>query len=142
MSATKTSAAFTWASGSSTTSGTTNAISTAGLYAAAIYASIVQVGNGHHGCNVHCQPKSRWVDLLRRPDLHRGDCRGNLHAGTDPARPDLRERVTITYVAQPVGTSTTATFQLGEVTGVLAMALYGRWQTKPPPGTQIDSTPR
>ena len=73
--------------------------------------------NGHHGCNVHCQPKSRWVDLLRRPDLHRGDCRGNLHAGTDPARPDLRERDDHIF-AQTVGTSSTATFQLGEVTGV------------------------
>ena len=92
MAATKASATFTWASGSATASGTTNAINTATLYAAAIYPSIVQVTTATTAASFIVNQSPDGSTYYRRPDLHHGYRWGHVHTRPDPARPDLRER--------------------------------------------------
>ena len=117
MSATKTSAAFTWASGSSTASGTTNAISTAGLYAAAVYASIVEVGTASTAASFVVNQSPDGSTYYAGQTYTIGTAAGTYTPGPIPLDPTCVS-VTITYTAESGGTSSTATFQLGEVTGV------------------------
>jgi phage-related tail fiber protein len=119
MSATKASAAFTWASGSATTSGTTNAISTSTHYADAIYVKVVVVGT----------PTSSFTfQIAQSPDgstYYPGQSfaaplvAGSYYFGPPQTSLDPTcESVELIYVAQSGGTSSTLTAQIGELTAL------------------------
>jgi hypothetical protein len=116
MSISKSSSSFTWASGSSTSSGTTNSISTSSDYAQQVFVSIVQVGTATTAASftVQCSPDgSTYYNLT------------TLTAGVSAATynwivdiPVTAESVQIVYSAESGGTSSTLTGQLGQVTSV------------------------
>lgn len=119
MAATKASAAFTWASGSATASGTTNAISTATHYADAVYVKVVVVGT----------PTASFTFVVQQsPDgstYYSGQTySAPLAAGTYYFGPPFLsldpscQSVQIVYTAQSGGTSSTLTAQIGELTGL------------------------
>jgi hypothetical protein len=113
MSVTKAATTFTWASGSSTASGTTNPISTATHNADTIYGQLVQVGTATTAATIQVQESpdgsTYWsppTKLITFP----------LAAGTYPFQiaVDLTAQdVQVVYTAQAGGTSSTLTMQLG-----------------------------
>jgi hypothetical protein len=116
MAATKSASSFTWASGSSTASGTTNPISCSTDYVQEVYVSIVQVGTASTAANFYVQ----WS-----PDGSTYYSGQTYTAPTSAATtnwviavPVTAEDVQIVYAAQSGGTSSTLTAQLGQVTGV------------------------
>ena len=117
MAETQSSASFTWASGSSTSSGTTNAITTTGLYAKSVYASIVQVGTATTAATFTIQQSPDGSTYYSGPTYTIGTAAATYTPGPIALDPTCAS-VQIVYTAQSGGTSSTATFQLGEVTGV------------------------
>jgi hypothetical protein len=116
MAATKSSATFTWASGSATASGTTSPISCSADYLQEVYVSIVQVGTATSGASFAVQSA---------PDGSTYYSSQTYTAGTSAATytwviavPVTAESVQIVYTAQSGGTSSTLTAQLGQITGV------------------------
>ena len=119
MAATKSYAAFTWASGSATASGTTNAISTSTYYGASVYVKIVTTGTAtvaatfivqqspdgsiFYGSRVYSSPLAAGTYLF-------GPQEGLTLA------PDCQS-VQIVYTNQTTGTST-LTAQVGYISGV------------------------
>lgn len=116
MAATKGNAAFTWSSGSATTSGTTSSVDVSGYDAAAVYVQVVVAGT----------PTTSFTFTIQQsPDgstFYGGQTfSAPLAAGTytfgppfltlDPATVAVR----IVYTAQSGGTSSTLTAQLGYV---------------------------
>jgi hypothetical protein len=116
MAASKSASTFTWASGSSTSSGTTNPISCSTDYIQEVYVSIVQVGTATTAASFSLQ----WS-----PDGSTYYAGQTFTAGTAAATytwtiavPVTAEDVQIVYTAQSGGTSSTLTAQLGQLTGV------------------------
>ena len=116
MPATKTYTAFTWSSGSATTSGTTNAINTAALYAASVYAFITQVGTATTPAAFTIQQSPEGVNYFPGPTYTAGTAAGNYSwiIALDPTCTSVK----IVYTSQAGGTSSTLSPELGEVTGV------------------------
>src|SRR5208283_1823945 len=116
MPTTKGATAFTWASGSSTTSGTTNPLETSVStdYAGAVWATLVQVGTATTGA---------WIQIQESPDggttwylLPTKLVSFPLAAGTYSVAIAIEptcKGVQVGYGAQVGGTSSTLTMQLG-----------------------------
>lgn len=120
MAATKAATTFTWASGSATTSGTTNPITTsvATDYAGAVWGSIVVVGTPTVAATVQIQESPDASTYYSPPTKL---FTAGLTAGTYSfaiALEPTAKAVQLVYVAQTGGTSSTFTAQLGEVTAV------------------------
>jgi hypothetical protein len=116
MAASKSASSFTWASGSATASGTTNAISCSTDYVQEVYVQIVQVGSATTAASFTIQ----WS-----PDGSTYYSGQTYTAGTSAATytwviacPVTAENVQVVYTAQAGGTSSTLTAQLGQMTGV------------------------
>jgi hypothetical protein len=116
MAVTKSATTFTWASGSATASGTTNAITCSADYIQEVYVQIVQVGTATTAATFTVQ----WS-----PDgstYYSGQTytapTGAATTAWAVAVPVTAESVQIVYTAQSGGTSSTLTAQLGTVTGV------------------------
>jgi len=116
MAATKSGSSFTWASGSATTGGTTNAMSCLTDYVQEVYVSIAQQGTP-------TTPASFFIQWS--PDgstFYSGQTYTSpLAPGTTTwvvAVPVTSESVQIVYAAQSGGTSSTLSAQLGQVSGV------------------------
>lgn len=107
---------FTWASGSSTTSGTTVAINTTSDYAQQIYLSIVQVGTATTAASFTIQTSPDASTFYSLTTMSAGTTAGTYQWVIDV--PITCEAVQIVYSAQSGGTSSTLTAQLGQVTGV------------------------
>lgn len=119
MATTQTVTSITWASGSSTTSGTSNAISTSGSYAATLYGSIVVVGTATSAATVQVQesPDGGTTWYASPTKLFTA----GLTAGTYPLEIALEPTTTgfrVVYTAQTGGTSSTFTAQLAQVTAI------------------------
>ena len=118
MAATKSAAAFTWASGSQYISGTTNSISTSTDYIQTVYGKLVQVGPATTAATVQVQdspdgstyyspPAKLWVAPLAAGTYY-------FEVAVDPTA----ESTQVVYTAQSGGTSSALTMQLGQVTGI------------------------
>lgn len=119
MPITKTTTSFTWATGSATSSGTTNPISVTGDYAQQVYVGIVQTGTATTPASFTVQVSpdggTTWYNLT------------TLTAGTVGSTtpyqwiidvPITAESVQVVYSSQAGGTSSSLTAQLGQVTAV------------------------
>lgn len=114
LSITKGSAPFTWASGSGTAGGTTDAKDITGDDVAQVYYSLVQVGTPTTAPSftVQVQPagSANWYSLATvTPALLAGTYQNVIEV------PLSAGRVQIVYTAQAGGTSSTASFELGYV---------------------------
>ncbi len=114
MAASKTSASILSAV---TTTQTSNPVSTAALYAATVYASLVVVGTPSASATFQIQISCDGTNYYN----YGGAYQATLAAGTyqwvialDPTAVDVQ----IVFTAQTGGTSGTFTAQLGEVTGI------------------------
>lgn len=115
MAASKSCSTFTWASGSSTSSGTTNSISCSGDYVQQVYVSIVVVGTPTAAASFVVQWSPDGSTFYGSPAYAT-----SLAAGTYPWTIDLpstAQAVQIVYTAQTGGTSSTLTAQLGQLSG-------------------------
>jgi len=120
MKPTKAYTSLTWASGSATASGTTNAVSTATDFYDALWGQVVVAGTPTAAASIQVQetvdgttywssPVKTWTASV-------------LVAGTyqfgpipiDPATSDVQ----VVYTAQTGGTSSTLTMQLGQITQI------------------------
>lgn len=119
MAATKSNAAFTWASGSATTSGTTNAISTSTYYAESLYVKVVVVGTPTTSFSFVIQQSPDGTNFYSGPTFNAPLVAGTYYFGPPQLSlaPDC-ESVQIVYTAQAGGTSSTLTAQLGYISGV------------------------
>ena len=116
MPETQSSATFTWASGSATASGTTNPITTTGLYAKTVYIAIAQVGVPTTGATFTINQSPDGTTYYAGPTYSPG-----LLTAFPPwiiMLDPTCAAVTITWTAQAGGVSSTLTAQLGEVTGI------------------------
>ena len=117
MALTKTYTAMTWASGSATSSGTTNAVDVSGSYASEVYVQIVVVGTATTAA-------SFTVAFSADTTNYRGSV-GPFSAGTAAstykfvvAVPPGASDVEIVYTAQSGGTSSTLTADVSRVTAL------------------------
>jgi hypothetical protein len=118
MAETQSSATFTWASGSATASGTTNAITTTGLYAKTIYGQIVVVGTATTAATIQVQESPDGSTYYSIPTkVYTAGLAAGTYPFQIPCDPTCAS-VQVVYTAQSGGTSSTLTMQLGEVTGV------------------------
>ncbi len=118
MAATKTSATLSssWASGSTTTSGTCTAVSTATHYADTIYLTLVQVGVATTAATFTIWQSPDGTNYYAGPTYSAG-----LTAATytwEIALDPTCQSVQVAWTTQSGGTSSTITIQLGEITGV------------------------
>jgi hypothetical protein len=112
------SASFTWASGSATASGTTNAITTTALYAKTVYGQIVQVGIATTAASIQVQESPDGSTYFSPPTkVYTAGLAAATYYFQIPCDPTCAS-VQVVYTAQVGGTSSTLTMQLGEVTGV------------------------
>lgn len=116
MAATKGYATFTWASGSATASGTTNAISTSAYYSAAVYVKVVVVGTPTGSFNFTIQQSPDGTNFYSGQTFSAPLAAGTYYYGPpfltlDPST----ESVQIVYTAQSGGTSSTLTAQISYV---------------------------
>jgi hypothetical protein len=116
MAATKSALSFTWASGSSTSSGTTNPISCSSDYIQEVFVSIVQVGAATSAATFTVQASPDGSTYYSGQTYTAPTAAGTT--SWTIAVPVTAESVQIVYTAQTGGTSSTLTAQLGQVTGV------------------------
>lgn len=119
MAAVKAVTAFTWASGSSTTTGVTNPISTASHYEDDVWGNIVVVGTPSAPASIQVEESpdggTTWYALPEKVFTT------NIVAGSYPFSCPIELSTTdvqISYVAQTGGTSSTFTAQLSSITGI------------------------
>jgi len=116
VAATKSATAFTWASGSATTSGTTNPISCSTDYIQEVYLQIVQVGTATTAATFTIQSSPDGSTYFSGQTYTAPTAAGTYTWNL--AVPASAQDVQIVYTAQSGGTSSTLTAQLGQVTGV------------------------
>lgn|SRR5487761_1635513 len=117
MAASKSSSSFTWASGSSTTSGTTNPIDCSTDYAQQVYLSIAQVGTATTGASFIVQwSPDGGTTWYSSPAFTAGLTAATYYWTIDI--PVTATKVQIVYTVQSGGTSSTLVAQLGQVTGI------------------------
>lgn len=122
MAATKGNAAFTWASGSATTAGTTNPISTSTYYAASVYVKVVVTGTGPTtSFTFIVQQSPDGTNWYSGPVFNAPLAAGTYYFGPPQLSlaPDCQS-VQIVYTIEAGGTSpvSTLTAQLGYISGV------------------------
>lgn len=118
MALTKSSTAGTWASGSSTTSGTSNGVDISGSYASEVDVQIVQVGTASTAAQFY-------VEFSADGTNYRSSV-GPFNAGLTAATykfgpivcPPGQGSVRVVQTVQSGGTSSTITFDVGKVTAL------------------------
>ncbi len=118
MPKTQSSTAITWASGSATASGTSNAVDISASYASAVDVQIVVVGTATGAASFTVEFSADGTNY--RASV--GPFSAGLAAGTykfgpiacDPSQADVR----IVYTAQTGGTSSTLTADVGKMTAI------------------------
>lgn len=117
MAISKAPAAFSWASGGPTASGTTNPVDCSGDYAQQLYYDLVQVGTATTAASIQVKVSpdggTTWYLLTT---VTFGTAAGTYDGVIDI--PITAKSVEVVYSAEAGGTSSTLTIQLGQVTGV------------------------
>jgi hypothetical protein len=117
MAASKSATAFTWASGSSTSSGTTNPIDCSTDYAQQVYVSVAVVGSPSAGAAFYIAASpDGGTTYYSLPTYTASTTAGTYYWVIDV--PVTATKVEIVYTAQTGGTSSTLVAQLGQVTGI------------------------
>lgn len=112
MGVVKNSVTPTWASGSSTSSGTTSSVSLASVNGATVYASIVQVGTATTAATLQVQESPDGTAFYSPPTkLFTAGTAAATYVAEIAVDPTAQS-VQVVYAAQSGGTSSTATIQV------------------------------
>jgi hypothetical protein len=119
MAATKTYTAMTWASGSATATGVTNAVDVSACYAQAVYAQVVVVGTATTAASFTVQLSadagSNYLAVIG--PFSAGTTAATYNFGPIPLEPACSS-VKVSYTAQSGGTSSTITLHVSRMTAL------------------------